>query len=145
MLYMLGTLTLDTRPFNADAMDRQATADLAAKPVIGGLEPSEFMGEGLDEITLSGQLLPAKIGGLTELEAAHQMRRTGARFPVMRGDGTRLGWFAISRITERHADLLRSGVGFTVQYDIVMKKVRQDAGAGAGVISGLLSLFDALR
>lgn len=145
MLYMIGTLALDTRPFNADAMDRTASADLASKPVIGGLEPSEFMGEGADEVTLSGQLLPTKIGGLTELEVAHQMRRTGTRFPLMRGDGTRLGWFAITRITERHADLMRSGVGFTVQYEIAMKKVQQDAGAGIGIVSGLLSLFEALR
>ena len=145
MLYMLGTLTLDTRPFNADAFDRSADADLATKPVIGGLEPSEFMGEGADEVTLSGQLLPAKIGGLGELEIAHQMRRTGARFPLMRGDGARLGWFAITRIAEGHTNLMRDGVGFTVRHSITMKKVQADTGAGQSIISGLLSLFESLR
>lgn len=141
MLYMLGTLALDTRPFNADAMERTASADLAAKPVIGGLEPSEFMGEGADEITLSGQLLPTRIGGLSELEIAHQMRRSGARFPLMRGDGVRLGTYAITRITESHRNLTREGIGFTLDHAITMKKVQPDAGSGQQIIMGLLSLF----
>lgn len=144
MLYMIGALSLDTRPFNVDEMSRDADASIVAKPVIGGFQPKEFTGEGEDDITLSGQLLPAKIGGLTELEFAHEMRRTGARFPLMRGDGTRFGWYAISRISERHRDLGRDGVGFTVQVSISMTKTQPTAGAGQQVISGLLSLFGAL-
>lgn len=144
MLYQLGTLALDTRPFNADAVRRHATADLASKGVMGGLDPSEFMGEGTDTITLSGQLLPSKIGGLTELETAHEMRRNGARFPVMRGDGRCLGWFAITRISENHRELLRTGVGFIVHHRITMKKVQADAGAGQQIITALLSLFDGI-
>lgn len=141
---MIGTLSLDTRPFNADNMHRQGTADLAEKPVIGGFAPSEFMGDGGEEITLSGQLLPLKIGGLDQLEVAQQMRRQGARVPVMRGDGTRLGTFAITRISERHTNLMRDGVGFTVAFEITLKKVQADSGSGLQVISGLLSLFEAL-
>ncbi len=144
MLYSLGTLTLDTRPFNADAVRRHATADLPSKGVMGGLDSSEFTGEGRDIITLSGQLLPSKIGGLTELEVAHEMRRSGARFPVMRGDGRRMGWYAITSISEAHRELLRSGVGFIVKHRITMKKVQADAGAGQQIITALLSLFDGI-
>lgn len=145
MLYMIGTLALDTAPFSADAMSRMAGADIVAKPIVGGFQPKEFMGEGEDEITLSGRLLPSKIGGLTELEVAHQMRRDGARFPLMRGDGARLGWFAITKISEKHTQLLRNGVGFVVEHEIAMLKTEPDTGAGLQVISGLLSLFEALR
>lgn len=144
MLYMIGTLSFDTRPFNADSMDRSATADLAEKPVIGGLAPSEFMGEGNDKITLSGLLLPSKIGGLTELEIADQMRKAGARVPVMRGDGKRIGTFSIIKLGEKHTKLMRDGVGFSVSYSIKLKKVQADRDGAIAVISGLLSLFDAL-
>lgn len=144
MLYMIGTLALDTRPFNADAMARTTTADVVSKNVIGGLNPSEFTGEGRDEIRLSGQLLPTKIGGLTELEVAQEMRRKGTRVPVMRGDGFRLGWYAITRITERHSHLMRDGVGFTVSYAITLKKVQDDRRDGSQVIAGLVGLFEAL-
>lgn len=84
---MLGTLTLDTRPFNADRMSRRSTVDMPPKGVMGRLDPSEFTGEGMGIMTLSGQLQPSKIGGLSELETVDKMRRAGTRFPVMRGDG----------------------------------------------------------
>lgn len=145
MLYMMGALMLDTHPFSADSMDRDAGADLAVKPVIGGLAPSEFMGEGEDRITLAGRLIPSKIGGMSELERAHAMRRAGTRFPLMRGDGRRLGTFAITRIGERHTDLMADGVGFVVEHTIAMRRAQaSEATDGLAVIDGILSLFDAI-
>lgn len=141
MLYMLGTLAIDTRPFSIDDMQRSASADIASKPLMGAFPGKEFTGEGDDEITLSGQLLPTKIGGLEELEIAHEMRRSGTKFPLQRGDGTRLGWFAITRISENHTNLTRDGIGFVVKHTIVMTKVQPDIGSGQQVITGLLSLF----
>jgi hypothetical protein len=140
MLYQIGSLTLDTRPFNADEMGRAATADYAVKPLIGTLPGREFMGEGDDKITLSGQLLPFKTGGLTELEVAHGFRQSGQRLPLMRGDGKMFGWFAIESIQETHRDLMRDGVGFTVKHSIVLVKVGPE-GASPNIIGSLLSLF----
>lgn len=145
MLYMIGTLAFDTKPFNVDAVTRKATADLAEKPVVSGLAPSEFMGDGGETLKLSGRLLPAVIGGLSELEIAHQMRRSGARVPVMRGDGFRLGTFAITAIEERHTHLLQGGVGFALDYTIDLKKVQEDRDGNLGVVQGLMSLFNALK
>jgi phage protein U len=144
MLYMIGTLALDTRPFAVNDMSRNADASIVAKPLIGAAPGKEFTGEGEDDITLSGQLLPTKIGGLDELEVLHQMRRSGTRFPLMRGDGFRFGWYAISRMSEQHKDLGRDGVGFTVQVTITMTKTEPSSGSGQQIISGLLSLFEAL-
>ncbi|WP_274626586.1 phage tail protein [Arvimicrobium flavum] len=145
MLYMIGTLALDTRPFGVNEMSRDADASIVAKPLFGAAPAKEFTGEGEDDITLSGQLLPTKIGGLTELEILHEMRRSGTQFPLMRGDGWRPGWYAITKISERHKDLGRDGVGFTVQCSISMTKVEPSVGAGQQIISGLLSLFGALE
>lgn len=142
MLYMLGTLTVDTRPFSIDTMERQAGASIVSKPVIGALPPKEFTGEGEDEITLAGQILPVRIGGLDQLEIAHQMRRAGTRFPLMRGDGYRYGWFAITSISESHSELTRTGVPFVVRHSITMIKTEPDVGAGQQIIQGLLSLFN---
>lgn len=141
---MIGTLALDTRPFAVDEVRREASADIASKALIQSLPGKEFMGEGDDEITLSGQLLPSKIGGLDELETLHAMRRAGTRFPLQRGDGTRLGWFAITRISEEHGHLMRDGVGFVVRHSVTMTRTEPDAGAGQQIIRGLLDLFSLL-
>ncbi|PZR71520.1 MAG: phage tail protein, partial [Stutzerimonas stutzeri] len=95
MLYLLGAVAVDTAPFSIDSMDRQSGASIAAKPIIGGRQRKENTGEGEDDITISGTILPSRIGGLSELETLHGMRRSGARFPLMRGDGYRYGWYVI--------------------------------------------------
>lgn len=143
MMYMLGTLTVDTKPFSIDSMERTADASIVSKPVIGGFQPKEFTGEGEDEITISGELMPFHIGGLNHLETAHEMRRAGTRFPLSRGDGKYFGWYAISKMSEKHSELSRSGVGFKVAHTITMVKTGMDAGSGQQIISGLLSLFKA--
>ncbi|MDQ0314864.1 phage tail protein [Amorphus orientalis] len=142
MLYMLGALTFDTRPFNVDGVEREATASIARKPLLGTADGAEFTGEGEDKLTLTGQLLPSRIGGMTELELAHSMRRQGARFPVSRGDGYRFPhWYAIARIRESHKDLTRDGVGFTLTYTIELDSVPAEAGDGQQIIRSLLNLF----
>jgi len=143
MLYLLGTLRVDTRPFPIDSMERTADASIVSKPVIGAAQPKEFTGEGEDEITISGEILPHRIGGLNHLETAHEMRRAGTRFSLLRGDGWRPGWYAITKINEKHSDLMRDGVGFKVAHTITMVKTGMDSGGGQQVISGLLNLFKA--
>jgi phage protein U len=143
MLYSVGTITIDTRPFSADDVDRTGSADFAVKPLIGALPGREFMGEGDEKITISGQLLPSKVGGLTELEALHEMRRGGQRLPVMRGDGKMFGWFVIQDIREGHSDLLRDGVGFVVKHSISLVKTSPE-GASPSIIGALLSIFGAM-
>lgn len=142
MLYQFGAVQMDTYPFSADEVSRNAGADFAVKPVIGSLPNREFMGEGDDELSISGQLLPSKIGGLTELETLHALRRAGEQLPVMRGDGVMLGWFAITRIQEEHKDLERNGVGFTVQHTIDLVRIGPE-GASRNIIGTLRSLFGA--
>ncbi|MCL4674445.1 MAG: phage tail protein [Pararhodobacter sp.] len=137
-------MALDTRPFGIDDMSREADASIVAKPLFGAFQAKEFTGEGEDDITLSGQLLPSKIGGMDQLEVLHQMRRAGTRFPLMRGDGTRFGWYAIDRIGEQHSDLGADGVGFAVRVSVSMTKTQATNGAGQQIVAGLLSLFGAL-
>lgn len=144
MLYQIGSLTLDTRPFNIDNASRSASADFATKALIGTLPGREFMGEGDDNLSLSGQLLPFKTGGLTELEVAHGFRRSGQRLPVMRGDGKMMGWFAITAIQEDHSELSRFGVGFVLRHSISLVKVGPE-GASPSIIGTILSLFTIMR
>ena len=144
MLYMIGAIQVDTFPFSVDSVSRSASADIATKPLLNGLKGAEFMGEGDDRLTLRGQLLPAKIGGLNELEALREHMRKGAALPVMRGDGVRLGTFAITNLRDNHNHLLRDGVGALVRYTITLKKVPANPATSQQVIPNLLQLFDLL-
>lgn len=148
MLFQIGPLTLDTLPFAAESFDRNSGVDLAVKPVIGGLQPREAMGEADETITISGQLLPTKLGGMTELDLAYSLSASATKVPLMRGDGKMFGWYVIEKVSEQHKDLTRFGVGFVVRYTLNLVKVDSDAAVSGGQANGLvgmlLSLFEAL-
>lgn len=141
MLYQIGPVTMDTRPFNADKFSRSAGADIAKKPTIGGLKPKEFMGEGDETITISGKLLPTKIGGLTELGTIDGLRVAGTALPVVRGDGRSLGWYMIESVRETHKDLGANGIGFVVSYSITLTK-SQPNNTSFEIVNAILSIFD---
>ena len=148
MLFQIGPLTLDTIPFAAESFGRNAGADLAVKPVMGGLQPREFMGEADETITISGQLLPTKLGGMSELDLAYSLSTSATKVPLVRGDGRSFGWYVIDKVSEQQTDLTRFGVGFVVRYTLNLTKVDTDAavnsGQAAGLVGMLLNLFEAL-
>lgn len=143
MLYQIGTVELDTRPFSIDQVEHTTGADFAVKGVIGTRPQREFTGEGEEKLVLSGQILPSRIGGMTELEALQDLRSSGRGVPVMRGDGKMMGWFVIVSIRANHGDLLRDGVGFTVKHSIELARVDPEA-ANLSIIGALLSIFDVI-
>lgn len=142
MLYMVGSVEIDTRPFPADKVSLSASSSWAEKAVIGAAPPSEFMGEGPETLSITGKLFPFKLGGLSELQVLKGYMRQGQVVPVMRGDGARLGSYAITSISDNHSLLQNGGVGFVVGYTLSLKKLPAVAGGQASTIEGLLSLFD---
>ena len=142
MLYQLGPVSVDVYPFSIDTFQREASADYAKKDIISGAPNREFMGEGDESLSLEGQILPLHIGGLTELETLHDMRRSGTRLMVTRGDGMVLGWHAIENITENHEDLVSSGIGIKVNHTIKLIKVDAPGmDEGMDLLNTILSLF----
>jgi phage protein U len=143
MLYMLGAVELDTNLISADSVQRVSNGGLVAKPVIGGRQRKEATGEGEDDITITGTLVPSRLGGLNSLEALQEMRRVNARFPVMRGDGYRFRtWYSIKQMTESHEDLTEQGLGFIIVYSVTLEQADERPGDGQQVIQSLLSLFN---
>lgn len=145
-LFQIGPVTLDTFPMGPTSFSRDSGADLAAKPVMGRLQPREFMGEADQPVTITGQILPTRLGGLPDLEQLHSLARAGTKVPVMRGDGTMLGWYVLEKVSEQHKDLTQYGIGFVVAYTLQLIKVDTDGAVGnaqaGGMIGMLMSLFE---
>jgi hypothetical protein len=148
MLFQVGPVGIDTFPLGPEGFNRNSGADLAAKPVMGGLQPREYMGEADQGITITGRVLPTKLGGLPQIDQLHALSSAGTKVPVMRGDGKVLGWYAIESVTEQHKDLTMLGIGFVVAYTLELVKVDTDGALGSaqggGLVGMLLSLFEVL-
>lgn len=139
MLYSLGALEIQIAPFNVNSVDRASSADFVWKPIIGAEQPAEFVGEGSNAWTLTGRLLPRKLGGMPELERLHQMRSSGQPQYLMRGDGVPMGWVVIESVSERSSYLDAQGVGQVIDVTI---NVRRSRGPSAGsFFSSIVGLF----
>lgn len=124
MLYLLGSLKIEVVPFNVHEADESGQTDYAIKPVAGAEPPLEYVGEGGNEMTLTGRLFPEALGGGDGLELLSQMRVSGRPQYLMRGDGRPLGWQAILRVETSARFLNAQGVGKQIGISIGLRRAR---------------------
>jgi phage protein U len=122
MLLNVGGVSFEVVAPNIHAFEGTSDADFVEKAVAGGAKPLEFVGIGTRELKVSGKLFPKKTGGLSSLSTLSALQASGLPQVVMRGDGTPLGWFAITRLSEKHSYLSADGVGQVVEFDIDLKR-----------------------
>lgn len=134
MLFRLGAVTFEVAPLNTHEVSRTASADFAEKAVLGRRPTLEFVGAGPEQLTLSGKVFPARFGGLENLASLDEARLAGLALPLVRGDGTPLGWFVIKELGSTDQALDRRGVGQVIDYQLQL--ARADPGDPA--------LYDAL-
>lgn len=139
MLMMIGPVALKVAPFNATGHDQQRETAFVTKPILGGREPMEYVGEGAATINVRAILFPDRFGGLAELEALNLVRASGIQQWFMRGDGGMMGWVVVERVSERSSYLAADGVGKVVEVDIAMRRVGPPL--AASFFSALAGLF----
>jgi len=140
MLYQVGALTFRVSAPNLHEVELEASADFAAKDVIGVLRPLEYQGEGESVRTLRGRLYPRRWGGLSSLDVLEEMRVSGEPHIVVRGDGRNLGWWVVDRYRARDTYLDDQGVGRVIEYDLVLKKSPKPA-SGLGYVKTIMRLI----
>jgi phage protein U len=144
MLFQIGVLTVERRPFNVSEWSRETKGDWAKKDLLGRAPGQEFVGEGEGSLKFKGRVLPTKYGGMSELELAHSMTRSGTPQFVVRGDGFVLGWYGLKSISESHTLLgpATGGVGQMIEHELELVPVgAPGAGIGTALLSDLISLF----
>ncbi|MDO9428459.1 MAG: phage tail protein [Methylobacterium sp.] len=147
MLWQVGPLSISRRPFHIEEWTRDASASWAKKDLLGRRPDREFTGEGEETLTLKGKLHPFNrraIAGLSSIELAHSLRRSGQSVFVTRGDGTVYGFYAIENVQERHSAIgpHTGGVGQEIEHELKLVPVGQPGTLQAtDMLSALISLF----
>ena len=139
MLAQLGVVAFEVAPFNFHENEFEGSARFAEHAVLGRRPTLEFVGEGPETWSISGRIFPELFGGLDQMAAMHDMRRSGRPQPWMRGDGVYMGWVVISAVSETATYIGKQGVGRWIEFDIALR--RTDPPDAAGMFSLLVSLF----
>lgn len=145
----IGTVLFEgNRGASAEGVERRTAAALADKGMLSDLPGHEWTGwEG--GLVVTGHVVPFHLGGLDEIEVLHGWCSGGTCVPVIRGDGTNLGWHAIAEVSESHRSLARNGIGYEVEWTVRMVRVRAPSASGldgmighvSGLIQRVVSLF----
>ncbi len=131
VLYQFGLVQWRVWPFNVHELTHTTASDYARKEIAGAPIFREWVGEGDEEITMRGKLFPrhftatpANLGnGTGDLEALDNMRRFAQANLLMRGDGVRLGWYVIERLSRGHTLLRIDGVGQQIEFEVTFQRV----------------------
>lgn len=142
MLMMLGPVQFKVQPFNLTETTHSHGATHVEKPVIGGRQPVEFTGEDTESWSFRANLFPQKFGGESALTMLKLMSKSGLPQYMLRGDGSLMGWMAVTSVTERSSYLDASGVGKVVEVDLSL--IRTGRPTATGYYEGLKSLFGGL-
>lgn len=124
MLMMVGALRIEIAPFNVHQVSETGDTEYAIKPVVGAEPLLEYVGEGGNQLNLSGRLFPHELGGIDELELLRQLRVSGKPQYVMRGDGRPYGWYAILNVQEQSSYLNSHGVGKLIEVSISLRRAQ---------------------
>lgn len=140
MLFMIGAVAVEVWPFNFHEGSSSNEATFAEKAVLGRRPILEAVGDGTSTLKFSGRLFPQKLSGMAELDQMQAQRAAQYAVPVMRGDGTPLGWFVITQVDVKSSRFAADGVGRVIEVEITMKQSDPPGAVGIGAI--LSSLFN---
>ncbi|GJD88168.1 hypothetical protein BHAOGJBA_1681 [Methylobacterium hispanicum] len=147
MLWQVGPLTISRRPYNIEEWSREASASWAKKELLGRRPDREFTGEGEETLTLKGTLHPFNrnaIAGLSSLDLAHSLCRSGQAVFVTRADGRVFGFYGIISVSETHSAIgpHTGGIGQQIEHELKLEPVGQpDLGSSTDLLSQFISLF----
>jgi phage protein U len=129
VLFQFGLIQFQIFPLNVSSVTHMTQTDWAKKEIAGSAIFREWVGEGDEEISLRGKVFPLwmasqqKDSGMGHLDLLDQYRRYGTSHLLMRGDGIKLGWFVIERLSRNHASLDEKGVGQQIDFDATFVRV----------------------
>lgn len=145
-LYQWGAIQFLVYPVNVNEVDHITATDWARKEIAGAAIHREWVGEGDEEIHLRGKLYPhffamhrassqslsgpsssapetRDASGMNTMDLMNNMRRLGQAHMLIRGDGTKFGWFVLERLSRGHSYLGMEGIGQQIAFEATFQRV----------------------
>lgn len=122
MLAALGMFVFETDSALFDELARRRGWRHARTDRFGARAASQFLGQGEDQVTLTGRLVPGLAGAYSALQRIVAMGDTGEAYPLADGSGNILGRFTIEEVSEGHKGLIDTGQARLIDFTIVLMR-----------------------
>lgn len=94
----------------------------AANERLGARAALQYLGPGVDSVTLPGILMPELTGPNASLEQIRAMAETGDAYQLMQSDGRIIGLFKINAVEERKSVFLPGGGARRIEFAIDLER-----------------------
>lgn len=128
-LMALGMFLFELPTLAYDELQRKTDWQHARSPRIGARDAVQYVGVGMETISLTGAVYAEIANGVVSLDDLRAMADEGEALPLVGGDGTVFGTFVIVAIDERHAYLMEDGRARRIDFAIDLLRVDEPAKA----------------
>ena len=122
MLAVLGLFVFELRTAPYQQFQRTTSQKWATGERMGRRAGYQYTGPGEDTITLSGSLAPEVTGGRVSIDALHLMADLGLSWPLLDGEGTLYGLFAITQVQETRSELYADGAPRKIDFSLTLER-----------------------
>lgn len=141
VMMMLGPYPFMLRTAAPQTITRRSEYRWARQDRIGRKPANQFLGQGLDEITLSGEILPHFAGGYAQIAAMRLLAGRGRPLLLISGRGDVLGEWVIIGIEEENSEFLANGTPGVITFTMTIAEYGGDRGG----ITALLAAISAVQ
>lgn len=120
--------SLRTTPFQQ--RQRQRGWRHASGERLGKRPSRQYMGQGDDTVTLSGNLKPEITGGPVTLDTIATMADSGEAFPLIDGEGKVRGMYIIEALQETATEFFSDGTARSIDFSITLQRVDDERRQG---------------
>lgn len=107
-------------------LKRQTQWRHASQSRVGARSARQFVGIGIDSISLSGILLPEFTGGQPHLDELRRLADEGKGWTLIEGTGENYGTYVIESLGEGKSRFFRDGAATSIEFDLQLSRIDDD-------------------
>jgi phage protein U len=121
-LAALGLFVFELASFPFSDFARDTEWSYARTPRVGARDASQFVGPGVEHISIGGIIAPEAAGSYGSIETLRAMADEGVSYDFIEGTGRILGRFQITRMSEQRKAMLVDGVPRMIDFSIELER-----------------------
>lgn len=106
-----------------DELQRSASWRWGDTDRYGARTASQFLGPGVETLTLTGHLVPELAGEYSDIDRLREMAASGEVWPVILGTGELLGSFRIDSVEDTWRHLIGGGRARSTEFTVQLTRI----------------------
>ena len=124
----------ETASFNKMGRSREWIHATAER--IGARSAYQFIGPGIDRISIGGLIVPEVSGSYSSLDTLAEMAGTGESYPLIDGLGKVLGHYVILALDEENLTIMAGGIPRQVDFKLELERTDDDSDSSGQIGQG---------